>query len=176
MSCPHCRRAFSVTLFPALFREAERGRAGEPVVDGTEAACFFHASRKAVVACETCGRFLCELCDLPVGDRHTCPACLEGRTTPARPETTVASARREGVLLYDNIALALAVLPILAFYFTVLTAPMALFVVLRYWNRQVSPVPRRRTRFVVAGAVALVQIAGWCALIAALVADSSWVD
>jgi hypothetical protein len=165
--CPRCRRAFTATLFPALFRTFEGGRPGEHIAEGSQAACFFHASRRAVVACDLCGRFLCTLCDLPVGGRHACPTCLaEGTETQSLP--ALGSARRQTVLLYDNIALALAVLPLPCWYFTALTAPVALFVVLRYWNRSASPVPRGRGRFVLAATLALLQIAGWMALVVTL--------
>lgn len=46
------------------------------LVDPSDASCFFHAGKKAAVACETCGRFLCSLCDLEFGGRHICPPCL----------------------------------------------------------------------------------------------------
>jgi len=41
-----------------------------------EAACFFHPANRAVLPCDSCGRFLCTICDLPVGSRHLCPVCL----------------------------------------------------------------------------------------------------
>ena len=41
-----------------------------------EAVCFFHPSNRAALACDSCGRFVCSICDLPVGTRHLCPVCL----------------------------------------------------------------------------------------------------
>jgi hypothetical protein len=45
-------------------------------VDTNDASCFFHPQKKAAVACESCGRFLCDLCDLEFDGRHICPNCL----------------------------------------------------------------------------------------------------
>jgi hypothetical protein len=157
--CPRCATAFTVTLFPALFRDAEGGRVGEPTVDEAQAACFFHAARKAVVACAACGRFLCELCDLPDGNRHVCPLCLG--SDPAGGPGAAAASCQPGTVLYDNIALALALWPLLLVFPTLITAPAALFVVVRYWGRTAPPLPRSRGRFILAALLALAEIGAW---------------
>ncbi len=153
-------------LFPALFREPEKGRLGERVTEGSQAVCFFHAGRQAAVVCDRCGRFLCGLCDLGAGGRHTCPVCFgEG----ARGDPALESTRSQTGILYDNLAMALAVLPMVTIYGTFVGAPAALFVVFRYWNRRPPGVPRPRWRFVVAGMLAVCQIALWVLLGATLV-------
>ena len=53
-------------------------------------------------------------------------------------------------MLYDKIALALAVYPMLLFYLTFFTAPMAIFVAIRYWKAPASILPRTRIRSVIA--------------------------
>jgi hypothetical protein len=63
--------------------------------------------------------------------------------------------------LYDSVALSLAVLPLLIFYFTIITAPMALYVAIRYWNAPRSIVHRTRIRYVFAILFATLQIVGW---------------
>jgi hypothetical protein len=60
-------------------------------------------------------------------------------------------------------------LPALIFYFTIVTAPMTLFVAIRYWNAPRSPVHRNRIQFVLAIIIALLQIGGWTALVIVLV-------
>lgn len=161
--CPSCAQRFSVTLFPALFRASDRGTIGERIVDSSQAGCFFHADRRATVACDDCGRFLCALCDLPVAGRHLCPLCLQ--KGPPRKQETPAVGSQQTTVLYDGIALALAGLPLLMFWLTLLTAPATLFVVWRYWGRVRPAVPRRsRLRFVLAALLALAQIAGWVTL------------
>lgn len=160
VSCPRCSRDFTAVLFPALFQGVARGQVGERLADAAQAACFFHASRKAAVACDACGRFLCELCDLPNGKRHICPLCL-GADVAAGAETGGITTRQQTTVLYDNVALALALWPLLLIYPTLITAPLALFVVVRYWRRVNPPMARSRSRFVVAALLALAQIGGW---------------
>ena len=74
--------------------------------------------------------------------------------------------------MYDNIALLLALQPIilLPFWFmTILTAPAALFMVIRYWRAPSSVAPRTKARFVTAGILALLEIAGMIAVISFVV-------
>lgn len=69
--------------------------------------------------------------------------------------------------LYDNIALGLAVFPLVLvvfYYFTLVTAPMSLFVTIRYWSAPRSIVRRNRIRFILAIFVALATILGWAAV------------
>lgn len=77
-ACPHCRSSLEVVAFPALWRVAEIGRAGDPVVS-EEAGCYVHADRRAEAACDRCGRFMCALCAVTVGAQRICVACLEAR-------------------------------------------------------------------------------------------------
>jgi hypothetical protein len=154
--CPACGVPVQVEIFPALFRPPTRGHGGETLMIEGESSCFYHPEKKAVVPCQGCGRFLCALCDCELHGEHFCPACLEvgrrkGRIKRLENQRT----------LYDGIALSLAILPMLFFYFTLLTAPMALFVALRYWNAPRSIVHRTRVRFIFAILLATLQILGW---------------
>ena len=108
--------------------------------------------------CGDCGRFLCALCDLEIDGRHVCPTCMElarqaGRSLRAGNQRT----------LHDQVALTLAVVgPVIFGWGSLVTAPIALFLVIRYWNEPArSPVPRSRAWMIVAGLLALLQIAGW---------------
>jgi hypothetical protein len=157
--CPACGAPVRVEAFPALFRAIAPGQSAQPVMIEGESSCFFHPQKKAVVPCAGCGRFLCALCDCEFGGKHLCPACLEAGKTKGK----IAALENQRTR-YDSIALGLAVFPMLFFYFTILTAPMALFVVIRYWNTPRSLVRRGRFRFILAGLIALMQIAGWLAL------------
>ena len=45
---------------------------------------------------------------------------------------------------------------------TMISAPIALFMVIRYWNEPArSPVPRSRARLILTALLALLQITGW---------------
>lgn len=74
--CPQCRVPLRIAVLPAATVSRPPASTGAPAVAG-EAVCFFHSTRSAVVPCDRCGRFLCALCDLPLGDTHLCPSCLE---------------------------------------------------------------------------------------------------
>ena len=154
--CPSCGTPLRIEVFPALFRRFNPGASAQPVMVEGESSCFFHPQKKAVVACAGCGRFLCALCDCEFGGEHLCPTCLDAGKSKGKIQALENQRMR-----YDNIALGLVVLPMLIFYFTIITAPMALFVAIRYWKAPRSLVQRSRLRFVLAVLIALLQIAGW---------------
>lgn len=159
LECPSCGREFEIDVFPAFFAPIRAGKVGEEVVIDSEASCFYHPQKKAVIPCDNCGRFLCALCDMEFNAQHLCPACLE-------------SGREKGALkhldnqrtLYDNIALRISLYPIILFFLwflTIITAPITLFVAIRYWNAPSSILPRTKVRFIVAILVACLQLFGW---------------
>jgi hypothetical protein len=104
------------------------------------------------------------LCDCELNGQHFCPSCLEAGQTKGK----IKSIENQRTL-HDSIALALAVYPLLFFYFTFLTAPVALFLAIRHWNSPRSIVHRTKIRFVVAISIAGLEIAGWIIGIIALV-------
>jgi hypothetical protein len=161
--CPACGVPLQVEIFPALFRKIAPGQSGETVVVEGESSCFYHPQKKAVLPCDGCGRFLCALCDCQLNSQHFCPACLEAGRTKGK----IKSLENQRTL-YGSIALSLAFYPILIFYFTIITAPMALFVAIRYWKSPPSLVNRSKTSFVIAIIFALLQIAGWGILFVSL--------
>jgi hypothetical protein len=158
--CPSCGVPLRVDVFPALFRKITPGQTAQAVIMADESSCFYHPQKKAVRPCDSCGRFLCALCDCELLGQHFCPACLETGKSKRKIQNLENQRTR-----YDSIALSLAVLPMLIFYFTIITAPMALFVAIRYWRAPASLVGQNRTRYLVAILVALLQIAGWITLI-----------
>lgn len=157
--CPSCANDLRVEVFPALFRE-EKPVPAERIMAEGEAGCFYHPEKKAAVVCDACGRFLCSLCDVDFNGQHLCPSCLEtgrqkGKISKLQPART----------RHDRIALSLAVLPMLIFYFTLLTAPAALFYAIWHWKSPGSIVPNwRRLNLTSAIILASLQICGWLAL------------
>jgi len=119
ITCPSCGAGIQAAVFPALFRP--RAAAGET-------RCFYHKDKKAVVPCSVCGRFLCALCDIHMHGRHLCPACM---TSCKQGRDNLENHR----LLYDKIALYLSIIPFTIFlwFMAIITAPAAIFVVIRYW-------------------------------------------
>ena len=159
-SCPGCQAKTLVTVFPALLREIASGRPAETLLVDTDASCFYHPQKKAEIACSNCGRFLCALCDVDLNGQHLCPPCIE--TGKQKGKMKNLENRR---VLYDDIALSVAVVPMIIFYFSILTAPIALFVAIRYWNAPGSIVPRSKIRFILAIGIAILQLLGWATLL-----------
>jgi hypothetical protein len=170
LPCPGCAAPTDLRLFPALVRAPANTTPAAPSLPG-DATCFHHPDRVAVVACGRCGRFLCGLCDLDLGDRHVCAACLHAEHEGGGPD----GRRVSRLLQYDSLSLALAVVPILtvAFWFmSCLTAPAAVFLVFRFWRRPMSLLPRTRVRFVLALLLATATLVGWVAIIYLIAAES----
>jgi hypothetical protein len=96
--------------------------------------------------------------------QHLCPACIEsGRRKGAL--TTLENRR----LLWDNIALFTAVLPIatvLFWFLTIVTSPAAILLAIIGWRKPPSLVPRwSRFRFVFTILFSLATLGGWIAAI-----------
>jgi hypothetical protein len=141
-------------------RPVKAGIAGERITDAGQAACFYHPHKTAHVPCDACGRFICALCDVELHGQHLCPSCLE-------------SGRRKGTLttfesrrvLWDSIALSVALLPvvtILFWFLSVVTAPAAIFLSIYGWRKPGSLAPRRsKLRFSFAIAFSIAVLIGW---------------
>ena len=159
ISCLRCACQEQVEVFPALTRPPASGQTGENLLVEGESSCFYHSEKKAAIACEGCGRFLCSLCDVEFLGRHLCPVCIQA----GKNKKKIRNLETQRVL-YDDIALTLAIVPLIIFFATVITAPITLFICIRYWNAPTSILPRSKWRFVVAALVASLQICGWAIL------------
>jgi hypothetical protein len=54
-----------------------------------------------------------------------------------------------------------ATVPMLIYWFTILTAPLTIFLTVKYWKAPSSIIPRTKVRFVFAALIAGLQITGW---------------
>ncbi len=154
-ACPTCGSLIRAEVFPALFKKISAAAAEDILADG-QAGCFFHPQKKAVVPCESCGRFLCSLCDVEFGGKHVCPSCLEA----GKSKRKIRNLETERVL-YDSIALSIAILPMLMFFITIVTAPVCIYYSLRHWKSPMSILPRTKVRFVFAVLISVLQLGGW---------------
>lgn len=154
--CRSCAAPARIDVFPALLRGPATGRSGEKLLVPEESSCYYHPDKKAVVVCDSCGRFLCAVCDLEFGRRHVCPRCIESAVSKDKSQRL-----RLSRIYYDEIALALAAIPMLFFWITLFTAPAAIYVAVRYSRRRLSILPRRKWRFLLAIALAALQLMGW---------------
>ncbi len=165
VTCPVCFADMYAFAFPALLKPIAQSKPGEQILLADDAGCFYHQQKKAVVACEYCGRFLCGLCDIDFNGQHLCATCIEA----GRKKKSLKNVENRRVL-YDDMALAFAILPLISFFFTVITAPIAIFLAIRHWNTPTSIIPRKsKVRMLVAIGIALMQVGGWITLAVFLV-------
>ena len=155
LACPSCRTDIMVEPSPALGRSSSGSSTVELATLADEAVCFHHPQKKAVLACEGCGRFVCALCDCDLNGRHYCPNCLETGKKKGKIRDLQTSRR-----MHDSVALAVAVFPMLVCYLTIITAPVVLYLVFRHWKSPGSILPRTKIRFVLAGVLAVLQLIG----------------
>ncbi|MCP4748664.1 MAG: hypothetical protein GY874_21390 [Desulfobacteraceae bacterium] len=159
--CPKCSVMLRGDVFPAFYRVRNTPLAASAIQEQDKAECFNHPGKQALTACSICGRLLCSLCEINLDSTIFCIPCLE-----SGKEKKKISALENQRLLYDNLALAFAFCPILFVFPTLITAPVSLFITLRYWKTPGSIQRRSRFRFVLAFVLASLQIAGWIFFIA----------
>jgi hypothetical protein len=156
MPCPSCTSMIRLEVYPALFRPVVSAPTPQVMMEG-EASCFYHHEKKAAVVCDGCGRFLCTLCDVDLDGQHICPSCLQTGQQKGKI-AKLQNARTR----HDKIALAIAVLPLLLFYFTIISAPIALFYSIKHWKSPTTITPNwRRTNLIVAIGFATIELAAW---------------
>ncbi len=153
--CPSCQAPIMIDVFPAAYRGPQPVQAGDALVDD-QASCFYHPQKKAVIPCDHCGRFLCALCDVEIGSGHLCPTCL----STGKKKGKIINLERHRVL-YDSTALKLAWMPIITIWFTLFTAPLALYLAIRHWKSPTSIVRRTKIRFILAIVFSSLQILAW---------------
>jgi hypothetical protein len=156
VNCPGCGALLALRLFPAFFKEAPISSAGEPILIEGQSACFYHPDKKAVLPCDGCGRFLCALCELDMNGRHICPVCLERGVEKGKLVELETGRTR-----YDQLAFWLALIPILFWPLTLLTAPGAIYLSIRHWNSPTHYIHPSRTKLILALLLASLQVAGW---------------
>jgi len=157
--CPSCHVPIKIEVYPAFFRGLRVGRPGETLTDD-QASCFYHPQKKAVVPCDHCGRFLCALCDVEMGDKHLCPTCLG----TGKKKGKIINLERHRVL-YDSVALGFVLISGFLFWAAPITASIAIYLSIRHWNSPMSMIRRTKIRFILAVVLSSLQILGWAAFI-----------
>ena len=162
--CASCRAPFLALVFPAFFSKPGTATSGTPVLEAGEASCFYHPLKRAVVPCDRCGRFLCALCQVEFLGQNRCPRCIQASSEKGQLAQLAPSRK-----LYDNLALILATFPALLVWPTIITAPLTLYVVVRYWRAPSSILPRTKIRFYIAALLATIEIGAWIWLVLFLI-------
>ncbi|MBN1984138.1 MAG: hypothetical protein JW795_21590 [Chitinivibrionales bacterium] len=153
--------------FPALAMNCASIAAVQAPPANHEASCFFHEEKLAIHHCDRCGRFICELCEIEIENQHLCPTC----TAAGRKKGTI-DELQSSAFLYDQLAYFLIVFPLfflVTIYVTFITAPMGLYVIFRYKNRQKTPIPRRKIRFTIVLIIGILEIVGWIAAVGLII-------
>jgi hypothetical protein len=158
-TCALCGRRNTVRLFPAALAPRAAAANAETALDG-EGACFDHPAKRAVAACQQCGRFVCQLCSVEFGGAVWCPSCVAASSGKARPANSDTSRT-----LYDTWALATPFALLMIWPLTILSTPAVVALTIMKWKQPISLVRRFRWRFGAGLAVALVEGALWAWLI-----------
>lgn len=156
VACPHCTAPLGLSIFPRLFRAPVEGDASQPAAAG-EAGCTFFPQLRADHICDECGCFLSNWAAVQWGGTPLCMPCLYRLREERQDPAYVAQVRR-----YDNLALTLVtwLAPV-----SFITAPVAIFLLLRHRKAPRGFVPQRGVRWWVAMVVASLFLLGWLTLL-----------
>lgn len=161
--CVYCGAHSIVRVFPALFQGSAAPAVVEAAGEG-EAACYDHPAKRAVAHCAQCGRFVCQLCAVDFRGETWCPGCIAAGVS--RKKTVELEQDR---VLYDSLALTMALAPLIMWPVTIISGPATVFTAIRYWRRPLSLVRRNRWRAVLAIILGLAETGGWIWLVAYLI-------
>jgi hypothetical protein len=154
VNCTSCGAGNEAHVFPTALR-ARALIQTEAALEG-EAACFDHPEKRAVAACQQCGRFVCQLCAVDSSGATWCPSCVAAGAGAARSANPEASRT-----LCDSIAFITPLITLVFWPFTIITGPAAVVFSILKWRAPLSLVRRFRWRFFAAILVGLGETAGW---------------
>lgn len=147
-----------VLPFPALDAKEAALETGKEKI-GAEASCFYHDDKTAEAICDDCGRYICGLCVVNLaGGKVSCPECVYQKS---KGELKQGSDLERERLLPGSVAMSLAILPMLIFYFTLFTAPITMIYLYRKRKEPEGYLTKYRWRRWVAGLIATAQLVGW---------------
>ncbi len=181
LRCGHCHAKQIQAIYPAAYGEREDSASIPAADDG--ATCYFHLTSDAANLCDDCGRYLCDVCTLPIPmpannppdfPRQLCPACFENRVQREVSEMQW-DLFRTSYPRYDVIAGVLIVAPIVFFplaLFSIFTFPAAVYILLRHWRHNRTPVERFRRSMIVTLGVGIFGIAVWLLIVANAIVES----
>lgn len=150
--CNPAKAQYEYYRFPA-YHNNDQSLYAESITEEGESTCYNHPEKAAVDACDSCGMFACSLCLIDNDEGQICLNCFDRGQKEKNSDEKNSHSRKS---VYDTIALTLAVLP------TFVTAPMAIFMVIRHWkDHPCSEVPRTRIRYILAFIFASIQILLW---------------
>ncbi len=160
--CTLCGAVNQVWLFHAALTSAPLVHP-EIALEG-EATCYEHSDKRAIGACQRCGRFVCQFCSVEFGTEVLCPSCVMQSSVMKGGVAggSVAAAKlNPSRTMFDSVALILPLATLITWPFTIITAPASLVLSLVKWKQPISPVRPNRWRFVLAIIISLIMIGLW---------------
>lgn len=131
VNCPSCKKAIQIFIFPELFRPIVKGNSAESAIEGLDSSCFAHSDKKAKTICDECGSYICDLCEMPKEDKSICVKCFNKEVKVEEKSPFDRVYRR-----YSSIASQLLIFSVLIWFVSILAAPIALFISLRFRNAE----------------------------------------
>ncbi|HEX5791255.1 MAG TPA: hypothetical protein VFY13_08870 [Luteolibacter sp.] len=156
LRCRACDHPISAILLPRLFATAPPPPLPGAVIPATgEAPCFYDPTQKATCLCSQCGVLVSDAWSVQWGSQKVCQRCFDKLRSNQRDSRFETSR-----LIWDNICLLLGLVPFTPFtYFLVIfSAPAALILGLRSWNKPGSLIPRSKFRLTLAIVFASLQV------------------
>jgi hypothetical protein len=116
----------------------------------------YHPQKQALRICDGCGRMICALCSIELGEEHLCPSCISSGKKKGKITTLEDNRTR-----YDSIAMSLAIFGMLCYPFAIFLVPASIYIAIRHWNSQGSLLGVSKPRFVIAIIIAICTLLFW---------------
>ena len=162
INCQFCNVKIRAKVFRALY-SSEKSVLSEEITKLGTSSCFFHNTKKAVHACDRCGRFICDLCIVEFSKEQICSTCLTTGKIKGKLKDL-----KNSQILYDQRALLFAFLSLILFIGAIILAPLSIFISIKNWNSYDKIVPRTKIRFVISILLSLTTLSLWTMMIANL--------
>lgn len=154
ITCLTCTREFTATAFQPPRRTPRLAQAVVGAGPEGANACATHPGNAAVTSCGRCGLFICSLCEMNVGSGAFCPACFDRvRAEGTLPDVT--THHRD----YASLARLAIAGGIVIWFLAPLFGGLSLYFTGKAFKQRREE-GRSRFGVVVAGLIALVQVAG----------------
>lgn len=127
--CRKCSEQLFISVYPALFKPLDTGVSAEKLLIDTEASCFNHAEKKAVSVCESCGIYICALCEISNGKKTVCANCYSQNLATKKDAVT------KDYVSYSRVASSIMLYSLFMYPVLVVTAPAALIYSIKHYGK-----------------------------------------
>jgi hypothetical protein len=153
--CLSCRLEMEIIPFPALYKSTNVYT--RVLAEENSATCAFHKENQADAVCTHCGRLICSICKIPLGNKTVCPQCIDKSNTIQTNESGT------GSIAWDSLALILVCHPLLLFFWflTFFSALASITISIINWNKRINVVTTSKKKFLIAIILSIGWIAAW---------------